>query len=137
MLARRSVLVVDSLEETPEVLRTALAPRGVDVISAHGSTQAWALARRHRPELIVLDLECDSRSPSLAERLADSQPDSSLVLLGKARGVERPGCSVVRKPYHYTALLRKIEEFLAGDREPQPCLRCSSSAEITRVFASS
>ncbi|HEX5442256.1 MAG TPA: hypothetical protein VFW87_00445, partial [Pirellulales bacterium] len=106
-------------------------------ISTRDSAQAWALARRHQPELIVLDLECDAHSPSLARRLAESQPEAPLVLLGKARQAERPGCSIVRKPYHYTALLRKIEEFLAGDREPQPCLRCSSSAEITRDFASS
>jgi len=132
------VLVVDSLEETPEVLRASLGPRGFDVISAHDSSRAWGLARRHQPELIVLDLECDANSSSLARRLAETQPHGPpLVLLGKARQPERPGCSVVRKPYHYAALLRKIEEFLAGDREPQPCLRCSSSAEITRDYGSS
>lgn len=132
------MLVVDSLEETQEVLRTALARRGVEVISARDSSQGWTLARQHQPELIVLDLECDARSPSLARRLAETLPESPpVVLLGKARQADSAGYSVVRKPYHYAALLRKIEGFLDGTTESQPCLRCSCSAEITRASASS
>lgn len=138
MLARRSVLVVDSLEETQEVLRTALASHGVEVISARDSSHGWTLARQHQPELVVLDLECDARSASLAQRLVEDQPNGPpVVLLGKARQPQQARCSVVGKPYHYAALLRKIEGLLDGTTEPQSCLRCSYSGEITRACGSS
>jgi hypothetical protein len=67
-----------------------------------------------------------------------------MILLGSMRGVPKrlPEGEIVRKPYHYGLLIRKIEELLErkGDslaREPRPCRRCSSFAEPTKAAASS
>lgn len=121
MIPRRSVLVVDPLQETREVLRTVLERRGMRIFAASDPEQGLALARRHRPDLIVLDLECESaRSEAIsggfaAESLAHDTP---LVLLGSARrraGKLRTG-EFVSKPYHYAPLIRKIEELLQAGR---------------------
>ncbi|HWB08226.1 MAG TPA: hypothetical protein VG826_03335 [Pirellulales bacterium] len=116
MLPRRTVLVVDPLDETHEVLRTALSDRGVDVLGTHDSARGLALARQHRPHLIVLDLEADSASSTLADRFASEAADRRLVILGSAkRDTGHPdGCQVLAKPYHYAPLIRKIEELLAA-----------------------
>ena len=122
MLPGRSVLVVDALEETREVLRTSLGRRGVRILAACEPEQGLAMARRHRPDLIVLDLECERSQAQAtgalaAESLADETP---LVVLGSARraAAALPAGQFVAKPYHYAPLIRKIEELLEQARQP-------------------
>jgi CheY-like chemotaxis protein len=122
---RYSVLIVDPLEETREVLRTALEARGVRILATDEPAQGLALARLHGPDLIVLDIEHLADSP---ERLSDGFAAQSrarctpLVLLGNARvrrgGRVAPQGEFVAKPYHYAPLIRKIEELLAQCQQP-------------------
>jgi DNA-binding response OmpR family regulator len=114
-----SVLIVDSSEETREVLETALAQRGVRTLSASRPAAGLALAEEHRPDVIVLDLEADSPSRALAERFAEQTQGraASLVFLGSAsRQLDCPSGEFVRKPYHYGPLISKIEALLAESR---------------------
>jgi DNA-binding response OmpR family regulator len=122
LAAERSVLIVDSSEETREVLRTALEQRGVRMLWASRAAQGLLLAQRHRPDVIVFDVESDHQSPP---RQAGSLVDEAqaqatpLVLLGKIRRDQPlPAGDVVPKPYHYGPLIRKIEVLLAGVRQP-------------------
>lgn len=116
-----TVLVVDPLEVTGEVLRTALLPLGVRVLSTSLADQGLALARTHSPDLVVLDFEAqpsraiDSTEQLVCESRRCARP---LIVLGKWRrpaGEATPG-SVLAKPYHYGALIRKISEVLAQAR---------------------
>lgn len=110
------MLVVDPLEETQEVLRAALGERGIDVVAARNSTHGLTLARRSLPSLIVVDLESDGSSgvmmgKLLAESAAHATP---LLAIGRAQG-KTNGMTLGRplsKPYHYAALIRRIEELL-------------------------
>jgi DNA-binding response OmpR family regulator len=113
---QRSVLIVDSSEETREVLRTALERRGVRILAASRARRGLALAQEHHPDLIVLDLEVEDQAGEnvsagfAAQSRADHAP---LVLLGTMRRHQpRPEGEFVAKPYHYGPLVRKIEELL-------------------------
>lgn len=134
MDGQRSVLIVDSSEETHEVLRTALERRGLRILWANGAERGLELARQHHPNLIVLDLEVDdSGAESLSAPFAEqSRADCTpLVLLGTARRQgSLPEGEFVAKPYHYGPLIRRIEELLAKPGacvigESQPCRHCS------------
>jgi DNA-binding response OmpR family regulator len=129
---QRSVLIVDRSEETREVLQTVLERRGVRTLSAGRAEKGLELARRHHPDLVVLDLEMDDMP---AEQFSVCQP--RLVLLGSLRrqGNALPGGEFVAKPYHYGLLIRKIEELLDNIRESGPCRHCSSFAESTKAAA--
>jgi DNA-binding response OmpR family regulator len=116
---QRSVLIVDRSEETREVLQTALERRGCRIFTAGRPGRGLQLARQHHPHLIVLDLECESvgeedfSAPFQQQSACDQ---SQLVLLGSLRrpmGLE--GGEIVPKPYHYAALIRRIEELLGED----------------------
>jgi CheY-like chemotaxis protein len=110
------VLVVDAAEETRDVLQTALQRLGRKTLTTGRADQGLALAREHRPELVVLDLEIEGHSSTdLAARFAEQLPAerTSLVLLGSARRPPLPG-EFVAKPYHYAPLIRKIEEILSA-----------------------
>lgn len=117
MNARRSVLIVDSQEETQEVLRTALERQGVRILAASRNEQGLALAREHQPDLIVLDLEVDDAQTESVHggfAAASAEHDTPVVMLGNARRRPRgvPPGRFMSKPYHYAPLIRKIEELL-------------------------
>ncbi len=119
--SQRSVLIVDPSEESREVLETALQRRGLRTYSVGRAGPGLELARRHHPDLIVLDLELDdSDADDLTTPFAEqSQADHSpLVMLGSVRRTSRelPDGEFVAKPYHYGPLIRKIEQLL--DKDP-------------------
>jgi len=114
---QHSVLIVDDSEETREVLQTALRRRGVKTFSASRAGRGLELARRHHPDLIVLDLElapetdADLSAPFAEQSRADH---TRLVMLGSVcrPGEALPQGEFVRKPYHYGPLIRRIEQLL-------------------------
>ncbi|MHB1037741.1 MAG: response regulator [Pirellulales bacterium] len=122
MFARRSVLIVDQSDETREVLRTALERRGMEIFEASRAEQGLELARRHRPDLIVLDMEMETGSVegiSAGFEAASDARQTPMVLLGNAR--RRVGAAnreFVSKPYHYGPLIRRIEELLRFREQP-------------------
>jgi CheY-like chemotaxis protein len=117
MAGSRSVLIVDRSEETRGVLRAALERQGTQVWEAGAAVEGLELARRHHPDLIVLDLELEATpDAALPTRFAQQTKDgaSSLIVLGTARRIAPhvPHGQFVPKPYHYAPLIRKIEELL-------------------------
>ncbi len=129
---QQSVLIVDPSEETREVLQTALERRGMRIFSAARIGSGLEMARRHHPDLIVLDLELDESSPEHLSTPFAEQADAdnaSFVVLGNIRRRNSclPNAEFVAKPYHYAPLIRKIEELLGRCTmgEPGPCRRCS------------
>ncbi len=114
---QHSVLIVDESEETREVLQTALRRRGMRTFSASRAGRGLELARRHHPDLIVLDLELapDTEDDLSAPFAEQSRADHTrLVMLGSVCRAEQhlPKGEFVRKPYHYGPLIRRIERLL-------------------------
>jgi two-component system cell cycle response regulator DivK len=113
---RCQVLIVDAADETRVVLQTALERLGLKTMTASQAKEGLALAKEHRPELIVLDLEIEGgSSDEIAGRFAQQSQSaqSSLVMLGSIRRPQpMPQGEYVAKPYHYGPLIRKIEEIL-------------------------
>jgi len=119
--SQQSVLIVDPLEATREVLQTALERRGLRTFSASRVKQGIELARAHHPDLIVLDLELENSgqedlSVSFAEQLPSGH--SPMVLLGNVRRRSRPEGEFIAKPYQYGPLIRRIEELLEAGPRP-------------------
>jgi DNA-binding response OmpR family regulator len=113
---RQTVLVVDPSEETREVLRAALAARGVAVYGADRASQVAAVAAQVEPDVIVIDLEAEPLAAATGrDDLSTSAPiQPAMVLLGTARRQAPAHLSgeFVAKPYHYAPLIRRIEALL-------------------------
>jgi DNA-binding response OmpR family regulator len=116
----QSVLIVDDHEDAREVLRTALARRGVKTLEAARVDAGLSLARQYRPDVIVLSMESEYDDSALRGELeAQSRAaDTRLILLGKMprRASHEPADEFIAKPYHYAPLVRKIEELLTVAR---------------------
>ena len=114
---RSTVLIIDGSEDSRHVLRTALERRGVQIFEAQYAKTGLELARKHRPTVIVLDSEAiPADDPSVRDSLGleTANQGTPIVVLGSIPKSEtlQPRQSVVRKPYHYGPLVRKIEELL-------------------------
>ena len=117
MESQPSVLIVDGSEDSREVLRTALERRGWRTFAASRSREGVEMAQRHQPDLIVVDMELDgSPAESLCDVAGRTGEDvhPPVILLGSVRPVSGQAASgqFVPKPYHYGALIRRIEELL-------------------------
>lgn len=117
MSTPQSVLIVDESAESREVLRTALERGGARIYEAARADQGLEMVRKHHPDLIVLDLEVEaSELEAVAGGFGQAAQASStrIVVLAAARrhAARLPQSEFVAKPYHYAALVRKIEELL-------------------------
>jgi DNA-binding response OmpR family regulator len=117
LVSEPSVLIVDRSEENREVLKAALERRGWKTFSANRAKQGLELARQHRPDVIVLDLELSDSSPEelCAPFARESEANcTNLVVLGSLRRSRRAHFrgEFVAKPYHYGPLVRRIEQLL-------------------------
>ncbi len=130
---RKCVLIVDQSADSRSVLRTVLERRGVQILESPCAAQGLELVRQHHPEVVVLDLESAAAEDSSVRAAYESElatHRAELVILGNLRRCEVPADKhLVRKPYHYAPLIRKIEQLI--ERTAQPggngagqCLRC-------------
>jgi CheY-like chemotaxis protein len=123
LISRQSVLIVDRSAETREVLRTALALRGTDLWEATRADEGLELARRHHPDVIVMDLEiAATASAAVRDGFSASENEATpIVLLGTARCALQsfPTGQFMAKPYHYGPLVRKIERLLDEAQRPR------------------
>lgn len=120
--SKRSVLIVDPLDDSREVLRTALERRGLTIFEASRADQGLKLAEQLDPDLIVLDLELETDGGLIVgdiekQSRARKRP---IIMLGAARrrGSLHPGAEFIAKPYHYGPLIRKIEQLVAESQRP-------------------
>ncbi len=95
---RRLVLVVEDDEDAAKVIAYALSSQGHRVIICHNGTEAVELTRRHRPDLLTLDvtipglngaevlrqLRADAGTARLPIICISAQPDPNLASADRA-----------------------------------------------------
>ena len=116
----RSILIVDDDVDQTEVLATRLARLGYRTMTAHHGHTGLALARQHRPDLVLLDLRLpDADGLDVCAELDDSPPTCGMpvIIISGMEGADivrrshGAGCRYyVRKPYDPNALLVLIEQ---------------------------
>ena len=118
LLSEPRVLILDRSAESRETLRTALQRNGTQIIEAGRPQQALMLARRHQPDLIVLDMESDvdpddTFSSQLSETVQERQSLIVVLATSRRKAAGFANSEFVAKPYHYRPLIRRIEQLLA------------------------
>jgi CheY-like chemotaxis protein len=77
---RQSILIVDDDQPQVEALAHRLTRQGFETILAFDGAHGMAMARQHRPDLVLLDLRLpDIDGFQVCERLVDS-PDTCGIL---------------------------------------------------------
>ena len=124
----QTVLVVDDERDIVELLRYNLAQAGFRVVSASEGRQAIDLARRERPDLIVLDLMLPVLPGAEVARLLKQDPATRgipiLMLTARGEEVDRivgfelGADDYVVKPFSPRELVLRVQAILRRD-EPE------------------
>jgi DNA-binding response OmpR family regulator len=128
-----TVLVVDAHRGFAAGLGRALSSRGFAVLLAGTASEASALVRGGRPDVVVLDMQLPDRSgfelcrelrengtaPGRPILIATSLTATPDVIAGMARSAD----DYLIKPYAIDALATRINQHLVrpAAREPRPC----------------
>jgi len=115
LVAGKRILVVDDDPDLRELLFTALADEGFEVVPASNGEEALGLLRTFRPDVIVLDLMMPVMDGwQFAKELKARDEDIPIVLLSAARDLkaharEMNAADVIAKPFELSELIPKIE----------------------------
>ena len=138
----KSVLLLDDDERTLSAMaRTLRHTRRV--FTAKTTSEAAAVARRERPDLIVVDLRLAGASGlDVVRELRDELPGSRFALVSGYLTVDitvaavRAGADVVlTKPVTAGEIVRRVEDGEPPPEEETPTLAQAESEHIARVMA--
>ena len=122
-MSQPTLLLVDSYHASRWALAELLRGCGYSVLEAHNGVEALQLARRHPPQLVVVDLwPFFSASVQMVERLAAAPGDEAVPVLVLT--------SPVTPPHRTRALATGCAGFLQKPCPPEEVL-----AEIQRILA--
>ncbi len=118
----KRILVVEDQEDNRQMLRDLLGSVGHEMIEAHDGETAVAQAAKHRPDLILMDIQLPIMDGYEATRRIKANPElyaipiivvTSYALSGDEDKARAAGCDAdVTKPYSPRQLLAKINEYL-------------------------
>jgi two-component system cell cycle response regulator DivK len=118
----KRVLAVEDQEDNMQILRDAIVNAGYEIIEAENGEQALALAAKHRPDLILMDIQIPIIDGYEATRRIKADPAlrsipiiavTSHALDGGEQKARAAGCDdFVAKPYSPRQLLAKIRQYI-------------------------
>jgi two-component system OmpR family response regulator len=119
------ILVADDDPHLREVVRYALARQGWDVLEVGDGAEAVRVARRERPDLVVMDVvmpELDGLEATRQLRAGSSTPVLFLSSRGeeldRVLGLEIGGDDYLTKPFSTRELISRIKAILRRVRPP-------------------
>lgn len=121
-MARKRILVVDDEMDLAEMVRFRLEANGYEILLAHDGQQALEVARKEKPDLIILDLmlpkmdgykvcgllKMDSRYTNIPVIIFTAKAQVDDMKLGEEAGAN----AYLTKPFEPAVLLGKIKELL-------------------------
>jgi two-component system cell cycle response regulator DivK len=119
---RKKILVVEDTEDNRQILRDLLDMAGYEMIEAHDGAEGVAMAERHRPDLILMDIQMPVMDGYEATRRIKAIPElrtipvvavTSYALSGDEARTREAGCDAyIAKPYSPRQLLAKVREII-------------------------
>ena len=116
------ILVVEDHEDNRRIVRELLTSAGFEMIEAVNGEEGVAMAERHRPDLILMDIQLPELDGYGATRRIKADPAlrtipiiavTSYALSGDDENAHEAGCAAyVTKPFSPRQLLAKIRESL-------------------------
>lgn len=121
----RTILIVEDEIQNRKLFRDVLQYRGYTVFEAMNGKEGVALAKKHLPDLILMDIQMpvmDGLSATRILKQNDTTQDIMVVALtanampGDKEKILEAGChDYISKPFRLHEFLEKIKEYLPED----------------------
>ncbi len=118
------ILVIEDQADNRQILRDLLASANFEVIEAEDGETGLAAAAKHRPDLILMDIQLPGLDGYEATRRLKADEGlksipiivvTSYALGGDADKARAAGCDAyISKPYSPRQLLAKVREYLSS-----------------------
>jgi two-component system cell cycle response regulator DivK len=118
----KKILLVEDTEDNRQLIRDLMTSAGYELLEAENGKMGVDMAMRHRPDLILMDIQLPVLDGYEATRRIKSDPDlcripiiavTSYALSGDDVRAREAGCEgYVTKPFSPRQLLSMIAEFL-------------------------
>lgn len=119
----KRILVVEDTEDNRRIMRDLLSSAGYDLIEAQDGEEGVAMAQKHRPDLILMDIQLPVLDGYQATRRIKADPAlahipiiavTSYALSGDEAKTREAGCDgYVAKPFSPRELLTKVREYVS------------------------
>jgi len=126
----KTVLVVEDNDINMRLFHDVLEARGYNVLQAQDGTEGWHIAREHRPDLILIDIQLpDVSGLDVIKWLKDDESLKSIPVIaitafatdGHEEKIRGGGCDAyIVKPISITSFLQTVERLakpLVAERE--------------------
>ncbi len=116
------VLIVDDEPDTVEIVQSMLQGNGFDFSRAHDGDEALDVARRLKPDLIILDVMMPEQDGWLVcAKLKSVEPSPKILIFTVLRHDQSDRLAefvhaddIIHKPFTKEQLLAKVEKVLAN-----------------------
>ncbi len=140
----KTVLVVENNDLNRKLFHDVLEAHGYNVLQAKDGMEGWRMAREHRPDLILMDIQLpDVSGLEVTKWLKDDETLKSIpviaitafVMDGDKEKFLEGGCDAyISKPISIPNFLQTVEHFanrVVAEREPTPaqCEKIAAQAE--------
>jgi two-component system cell cycle response regulator DivK len=126
MTARHRILVVEDNELNMKLIRAILVGTGKEILEATDGESAIEIARRERPDLVLMDVQLPKMSGLEATEIMKADPDLAAIpivamtayaLKGDREKILDAGCDgYVAKPIDTRAFPALLDEYLDGSK---------------------
>ncbi len=118
----KTVLIVEDNELNMKLFHDLLEAHGYDTLQTRDGMEAIKLARQHRPDLILMDIQLPEVSGLEVTRLIKEDPElrsipvvavTAFAMKGDEEKIRRGGCEdYVAKPISVVKFLETVKKFL-------------------------
>jgi two-component system cell cycle response regulator DivK len=118
----KRILIVEDTEDNRQIMRDLLSSAGYALIEAKTGAEGVSMAKEHKPDLILMDIQLPIMDGYEATRRIKKEPElhaipiiavTSYALAGDEAKTRAAGCDAyIAKPFSPRQLLLKVRELL-------------------------
>jgi len=134
----KTILVVDDEKRLVSLVESYLTQEGYRVVTAHDGREALTVARREKPDLIILDVLMPEMDGYEFMRQHRAEYDTPIILLTarvdddeKIVGLELGADDYVTKPFRPRELTARVRAVLRRVGNTEPSARILRAADLT------